>query len=305
MQVLWSGLGVLCAVVLASAAMAEASIKVVASFSILGDMTAAVAGEDARVVTLVGPNSDAHAYQPKPSDAKQLADARLVVVNGLGFEGWIDRLVRASGYQGPVVTASAGVTAVPIEHEAGHGHQHGKGRRPLDPHAWQSLENGQIYVRNIVDGLAKADPANAARYGARGDTYLRELAALDAAIRIELATVPAAQRRVITSHDAFQYFARAYGVTFLAAAGVSTDSEPSAAAVGALIRQIRRTGVKALFVENMTDQRLLAQIAREAGGVVGGTLYSDALAPAGQPAGSYLGMIRHNLDMLKAGMLKN
>jgi len=305
MQMLSWVLGALWAICLATVAVAEPAIKVVASFSILGDMTAVVAGEDARVTTLVGPNSDAHAYQPKPSDAKQLADAHLVVVNGLGFEGWIERLVRASGYKGPVVTASSGVTAVPVEHAAGHGHQHGKGHRALDPHAWQSLENGQIYVRNIAAGLAKVDPANAARYAARAEAYLRDLATLDATIKSELAAVPAAQRRVITSHDAFQYFARAYGVTFLAAAGVSTESEPSAAAVGALIRQIRKTGVKALFVENMTDQRLLAQIAREAGGVVGGTLYSDALARPGEPAGSYLGMVRHNLDMLKAGMLKN
>jgi len=296
----------LCVALVPGAGAAEGPIKVVASFSILGDMAARVGGEDARVVTLVGANGDTHAYQPTPADAKQIADAKLVVVNGLGFEGWIDRLVRASGYKGPVVTASRGVTALGLEGEERHGHGHGKGgKRAADPHAWQDLGNGQRYVRNIVDGFVRADPPRAERYKARGEAYLAELAALDAQVRAEIAAIPERQRRVITSHDAFQYFARAYGVRFLAASGVSTESEPSAADVAALIRQVRSTGVKALFVENMTDKRLIAQIAKEAGGVVGGTLYSDALSKPEEPGGTYLGMFRHNLDRLKAGMLKN
>jgi len=299
---------------LAFAGGAAAQIKVVASFSILGDIASEIGGARVKVVTLVGPNSDSHVYQPKPSDAREVAEAKLVIVNGLGFEGWLDRLVRAAGYGGPVVTASQGIAPLAIEPGHKHDHDHGQGRtgrrtvkpdKQADPHAWQDLKNGQVYARNIAAGLAKSDPANAGYYGERADAYLRQLGELDAFVRSELGAIPQAGRKVITSHDAFQYFGRAYGVAFLSPLGVSTESEPSAGEVAKLIRQMRAEGVKAVFIENMTDKRLVDQIAREAGGVMGGTLYSDALSDAAGPAGSYIKMFRHNVATLKAGMSRN
>ena len=288
------------------------AIRVVASFSILGDMTRRVAGDLAEVRTLVGPDGDAHVYQPTPADARAVAEARLVIVNGLGFEGWIDRLVRSSGYRGEIVIASAGVA--PLTLEEGHDHDGGAAPRlrgvlkPIatdDPHAWQNLEWGQLYVRNIVAGLSQADPANASTYRSRADAYLRELAELDEWVRRRLAETAKERRRVITSHDAFQYFGRAYDVEFLAPQGVSTESEPSAADVARLVRQIRALGIKALFVENMADSRLVEQIARETGATVGGALYADALSAPSGPAPSYVAMFRHNVSLLAAAMAKN
>lgn len=301
----WS---LLLAWLLASAGGAVAQIKVVASFSILGDMAAEIGGERVKVVTLVGPNSDGHVYQPTPAAARELAEAKLVVVNGLGFEGWIDRLVRAAGYRGPVVTASHGITPLDLEGEHHHEHAGSRGKqaaRRADPHAWQDLRNGQIYARNIAAGLAKADPTHAAHHHERAASYLRLLDQLDGFVRVELGAIPQDKRKVITSHDAFQYFGRAYGVTFLAPVGVSTESEPSAGGVAKLIRQIRTTGIRALFIENMTNQRLIDQIARESDGVLGGTLYSDALSERDGPAGTYVAMFRHNTALLKATMLRN
>jgi zinc/manganese transport system substrate-binding protein len=292
---------------------AVAQIKVVASFSILGDMVGEIGGEHVRTVTLVGPNSDSHVYQPRPSNAREIAEAKLVVVNGLGFEGWIDRLISAAGYRGPVVVASSGIA--PLALEDGHDHHHGgtsrTGRRTTkpskiaDPHAWQSLTNGQSYARNIAAGLAQADPANAGHYTARADAYVQRLAALDSFVKTELGVVPTAKRKVITTHDAFGYFGKSYGITFLAPIGVSTESEPSAGGVAQLIRQIKAEGVRALFIENMTDQRLVEQIAREAGSVLGGTLYSDALSQRDGPAATYEQMFRHNVALMKAAMLRN
>lgn len=321
-------------------AAAQEKLKVTASFSILGDMVREIGGERVELRLLVGPDGDAHVYQPSPADAKAVAQSRVLVVNGLNFEGWLNRLARASGFKGSIVTAAEGITPLSLSADDGHGHGHGhshgghghdhdhdhdhddghdhgshghgtkgaaKGAPATvpDPHAWQDIANGRRYVQNITRGLSAADPAGAAYYAERAAAYDRRLAELDAWVRAEIAAVPADKRRVITSHDAFQYFGRAYGVEFLAAAGTSTETEPSARTVAALIRQIREENVKALFVENMTNPRLIEQIAKDAGGVVGGELYSDALSKPGTPADSYVGMFRHNVAALKAGMLKN
>ena len=278
-------------------------LKVVASFSILADMVAAVGGDKVQVQSLVGPDADAHAYQPTPTDAKALAAADLVVVNGLGFEGWMGRLIKSSGSKATVVTASTGIKAIKTGrmHDGGHGHGHGA----ADPHAWQDLARGQMYVKTIAAALAKADAANAAVYQANADRYVAELAQLDAWVKQELGTVPAAKRKVITSHDAFAYFAEAYGVAFLSPVGVSTEKEPSAKDVARLVRQVKDTGVKAIFVETMTDPRLVEQLAKEAGAAIGGALYADALSKAGGPADSYVKMFRHNVARLREGMAKN
>ncbi len=281
------------------AARAAEPVPVVATFSVIADITRAVGGDRVAIRTLVPADSDAHVYQPTPGDAQALAAARLVVTNGLNMEGWIDRLIKASGYKGEVVTATKGIKTITMEDDD-HGHGHGK--KVTDPHAWQNALNGQIYARNIAEGLARVDPAGAATYRANAESYAAELKTLDGWVKAEIATVPAAQRKVITSHDAFGYLAAAYGITILSPQGISTEAEPSAKDVARLIRQIRKEKVKAVFIENMTDPRLIQQIARETGAVVGGTLYSDALSPAGGPADTYVKMFRYNLPLLVAGM---
>jgi zinc/manganese transport system substrate-binding protein len=287
------------ALTLPVAARAAEPLPVVATFSVIADITKAVGGDRIAVRTLVPADSDAHVYQPTPGDAQALAAARLVVTNGLNMEGWIDRLIKASGYKGEVVTATKGIKTITMEDDD-HGHGHGK--KVTDPHAWQNALNGQIYARNIAEGLARIDPEGAATYRANAESYAAELKTVDTWVKAEIATVPAAKRKVITSHDAFGYFAAAYGVTILSPQGISTEAEPSAKDVAKLIRQIRKEKVKAVFIENMTDPRLIQQIARETGAVVGGTLYSDALSPAGGPADTYIKMFRYNLPLLVAGM---
>jgi zinc/manganese transport system substrate-binding protein len=279
---------------------AAAEVKAVASFSILGDIVAHVGGDRVELTTIVGPNADTHVYEPKPADAQALSHAQVFFVNGLGFEGWLDRLVEATGFAGPVVVASEGVkTHAMAEEEHDHaGHDHGE----TDPHAWQSLKNGLLYVKNVAAGLCAVDPDGCAVYEANAAEYSAEISALDAKVIADIDTVPEAQRKVITTHDAFGYFGEEYGVTFLAPEGISTDSEASAADVGKLIEQIRADGVKALFIENMSDGRLIQQIASETGVTVGGELYADALSEPGEGAASYLDMFKHNVELLVPAM---
>jgi len=276
--------------------MAAGPLKVVASFSILGDMVKNVGGDKVRVSTLVGPNADTHTYQPTPADAKTLAQADIVVVNGLHLEGWLDRLIKASGYKGPVVTASEGVTTrTMIDADEG-------GKKITDPHAWQNLSNGKIYAVNIEKGLAQADPENAATYAQNARDYTARMDKMDAWVKASFNAVPRAKRKIITSHDAFGYLGQAYGVTLLSPMGVSTDSEASAQNVGKLVRQIKKENVTALFIENMTDPRLVENIARETGVRPGGELYSDALSAADGPAGTYLDMFKNNVALMTKAM---
>ncbi len=274
-------------------ARSHVSINVVATFSILGDMVQQVGGDRVNVTTLVGPDADAHVYQPTPADAKAVANTRLLIVNGLGFEGWIERLIEASGYKGPVVTATAG-----IEPRAMGDHDQGG----IDPHAWQNLANARIYVRNIADGLAAIDSAGAEIYHGNAVRYLKEVDAIEAQVREAVTSLPVERRKVVTSHDAFGYFSAAYGIEFHAPVGVNTESEASAGDVASLIRQINKKKIPAVFVENISDRRLIDQIVRETGARIGGTLYSDALSKADGPAGTYLGMMRHNIRVLIAAL---
>ena len=288
---------------------AQARPRVVATFSILGDLAAQVGGDAIDLSVLVGPDTDAHTYQPRPADARALAAAQVLVSNGLGFEGWIDRLVAAAPFRGRAIVASKGVATLKAAatghghgHDHAHGHDHGKG---IDPHCWQDVGRARRYAANIVEGLAAADPASAAAIKARGAAYDKTLATLDAWVRSEIGRVPAAQRRALIGHDSLRYFAAAYGVTFVSPRGFSTESEPSARDVAALIRQVREQKIKALFLENMTSPGLVEQIARESGAVVGPRLYSDALSAPGGPAPTYEAMMRHNVTTLVAGMLAN
>jgi len=287
---------------LAASPALAAEVNVVASFSILGDLVQQVGGEHVAVTVIVGPNADTHVYEPKPADAVSLAGADLFVVNGLGFEGWMERLVEATGYAGQVVVVSDSiVTHAMAEEGAAHeeeGHDHGE----TDPHAWQDLQNGVVYVRAIAEALCSVDRGSCADFTANADAYAAKLVALDADIKARLADVPEAKRKVITTHDAFDYFGTAYGVTFLAPEGISTDAEPSASDVARLIRQIKADGVTALFVENMSDGRLVQQIGDETGVTLGGELFADALSEADGPAATYLDMFKHNADLLIPAM---
>jgi zinc/manganese transport system substrate-binding protein len=293
---------------LSGAASADNKLKAVASFSVLGDMVKQVGGDRVEVTTLVGPNGDAHVFNPTPAIAKLLASADIFFVNGLGFEGWMERLEKSSGFKGEVVVASKGVTPLTMGEEDGHHHDdHGDdhdegGDEVPDPHAWQSLANGKIYVANIRDGLITADPAGKAEYVANATKYLAAIDAEEAAVKVAIAKLPPERRRIITSHDAFGYLADAYGLEVISPEGVSTESEASAQDVAMIIRQIREEQIPAVFLENVTDRRLLDQIARETGTKIGGVLYSDALSKADGPAPTYLGMFRHNIGALSAAL---
>ncbi len=287
-------------VAVSASASADTRLKAVATFSILGDLVREVGGERVDVTVLVGPDVDAHTYQPRPADARAVADAQVLVSNGLGFEGWIDRLAKAAPFKGRAVVATTGVPTL----EAGHGHGHNHAHGP-DPHCWQDVARTRRYVANIAAGLAAADPANADHYRQRAAAYDRRLAELDTWVKGEIAALPADKRKAITGHDSFRYFAAAYGVTFQSPRGYNTANEPSARDVAALIRQIREQRIKALFIENMTNPGLVEQIARESGAVVGARLYSDALSGPDGPAPTYEKMMRYNVSALAAGMAKN
>lgn len=293
-------------IVLLSGMAAQAEpLKVVASFSILADVVKNVGGDRVAVTVLVGPNSDAHVYTPTPADAKNVAQAAVVIVNGLGFEGWLDRLMKSAGRKAPYVVASKGVAPrkMAAEKADGHGHGHDHGKADADPHAWQSVANVKIYVANIRDALIAADGAGEAVYRAQAATYLAKLDALDAEVRAAVASVPAERRKVITTHDAFGYFAATYGLAFIAPQGVSTESEASARDVARIITQIRAQKIPAVFLENVNDPRLIKRIADETGAKIGGTLYSDALTAENGPAPTYIDLIRHNIKTLTGALL--
>jgi zinc/manganese transport system substrate-binding protein len=276
-------------------AQTQAKLPVVATFSILADFARNVGGERIEVAALVGPDGDTHVYQPKPADAKELGAAQLIVVNGLGLEGWIDRLITASGAKAPVIVATKGINPQKMGEE---------GRIGLDPHAWQSIANAKIYVANIRDGLIAVDPEGEAVYRANADNYLGKLDALEDEVKREIAKIPPGRRQIITTHDAFGYFGTAYGFRFIAPEGISTETEASARDVAKIIRQIKAQKIPAVFLENVTDPRLVRSIAAESGATVGGTLYSDALSPPESPASTYIDMMRNNVRELSAALAK-
>lgn len=295
----------------ARASQTQAPLKVVATFSILADMVKQVGGEEVSVVSLVGPNADAHVFDPSPADAKRLAQADVVVVNGLGFEGWIDRLIKSSGFKGQLVVASKGIKPLELPAEphrdhatekqaakGKHAHGHHHDHESQDPHAWQDLRNGMIYAKNIQQALVKARPQSQAVIDARAKAYIDQMSELDRQAKSKLRQIPPDDRRIISSHDAFEYFARAYGVKFFGLQGWTTDREASAADMAKLVREIRRDKVRALFVENMSDPRLLQRVAEEAGVKIGGKLYSDSLSPPGTAADTYLKMFTYNVNQI-------
>lgn len=278
-------------------------LKVVATFSILGDLVRNVGGDRVEITTLVGPNGDAHVYSPTPADGRRLTEAKIVFTNGLKFEGWIDRLVKSSGTKAARIEAAKGVKPLEGEEE-GHGHNHGHahGHEGVDPHAWQSIGNAKIYVANIRDALIAADAGGKAAYEANATAYLAKLDALDAEAKNLAAKIPADRRKIITSHDAFRYFEEAYGIEFVSPQGVSTEAEASAKDVAKIIQQIKREKIGAIFVENVSDARLMERIAKETGAKIGERVYSDALSDQSGPAGTYIDMMRHNIRAFSAAL---
>jgi zinc/manganese transport system substrate-binding protein len=273
-----------------SSARAENPLKVVASFSILGDFVKNVGGERVDVTTLVGPDGDVHVYAPAPADARKIADAKLLVINGLGLEGWLPRLLQASGGKAPMVTATRGITPLKLGSDA-------------DPHAWQSVANAKRYVANIRDALAAADPADADYFRKHAQDYLAKLDALDREVREAIERIPQSRRKVISTHDAFGYFASAYGIEFVAPLGVSTESEASARDIARIIAQIRAEKIPAVFLEKITDPRLMRRLSAETGATVGGTLYSDSLTDEKGDAPTYIDMVRHNIKALTSALV--
>jgi zinc/manganese transport system substrate-binding protein len=264
-------------------------LNVVASFSILADFVRNVGGDRINATTLVGPNSDVHVYTPAPGDAKTIAAAKLVVVNGFGLEGWLPRLLESSGSKAPIVVATKGITPLKLGSEA-------------DPHAWQSIANAKIYVANIRDGLVAADPAGSETFNANAARYLAELDALDSEMREAIAKIPPERRKLITTHDAFGYLASAYGIAFVAPSGVSTETEPSARDIAQIIHQVKAEKIPAVFLENISDDRLMGRIAAETGASVGGTLFSDSLTDEKGPAPTYIDLVRHNIKALTSAL---
>lgn len=292
----------------AAQSLSAQSLPVVASFSVLADMVREVGGPHVEVFSLVGPNADSHVFDPTPADAKRIASAKLVFVNGLGFEGWLDRLVKASGYRGPIVVVSKGVSTPPEradEHVSARAathkpvqHTHGA----LDPHAWQNLANAALYVQTIRDALIAAMPMHSVQLNQRATDYINRIQSLDQATKVRIAAVAAERRRVITSHDAFGYFAAAYGVTFYPLQGLATASEPSAAEIVRIVDQIKKNKVSAIFTENISDPRVLERIAQDSGAKVGGRLYADALTEPGTAADTYLKMFERNVTTIVEGI---
>lgn len=278
---------------------------VVATFSVLGDMVANVAGDHIDLVTIVGPNGDTELYRPTLADSRTIAGARIVFVNDLNddFEPWLEPLLKQSGFTGTKVVASRGAKTITAEEE--HPISAKEAAPVIDQHAWLDPRNGTVYVKNIAQALERADPANAADYRARAASYVKQLQSVDAWMRTEMTAVPVSKRRIIASHDSLQYLAKACGITLIAINGWTNKSEPSAAELARLARQIEVERVHALFLDSITDPRAMERIAKETGAVITGTLYGDALSAPGGEAGTYIEMIRHDVATLKAGMLKN
>ena len=274
-------------------------LNVVATFSILADFARNVGGDLVNVTSLVGPDSDTHVYTPAPSDAEKIAKAKLVIVNGLGLEGWLPRLIQSSGDKAVMVVASKGIAPRRIEVGESGGNERGG---EADPHAWQSVPNAKIYVANIRDALIAADPAGAQIYRANADAYLAKLDALDRDVRAMVAKIPLERRNVISTHDAFGYFAAAYGVHFIAPQGVSTEAEPSARDIASIITQVKKQKIPAVFLENISDPRMMRRIASETGAAIGGTLYSDSLTGENGEAPTYIDMVRHNIRALTSAL---
>ena len=257
---------------------------VVASASIFADMTAVIGGDLIEVRSIVPIGGDPHIYEPTPGDVQLVSRADLVLINGLTFEGWMNELIDNSGTRAETVTITAGISTIASEEYV----------NSSDPHAWMTAKNGMTYVRNIRAALQRLDPDNADVYAFNAGIYLQQLADVDQAIFRAIDSIPAAQRILITSHDAFRYYGRYYGIRVEAALGTSTDAQVQTDDVNRLTRIIRESGVPAIFVESTINPKLIRQLATDNGVIIGGELLADSLAEPDEPGGTYLGMLTTN-----------
>lgn len=308
------GFIILCAVSMLMPAYAQSEpvkvdpIKITVSFSILGDMVQQIGGEAVDVRVLVGPGQNSHQFQPKPQDAALLSDAEIIAINGLGFEGWMGRLVEASGTKAKLLVASRGIvprhlSAEEKRHEHGHDNEHAKKDVPIfDPHAWHDLKNAELYARNITSALIEARPSYKSFFKDQAVAYIKKIRELDAKLIKDFEAVPEEQRKVVTNHDAFGYFAQAYGIAFYAPIGISMSASPSASDIAALVNQIKEDNIRVVFMENMSSPRFIRQLAKDTKASIGGVLYAGALSPLRGPAPTYLDMIAHNAKLILKGI---
>ncbi|WP_074380949.1 metal ABC transporter solute-binding protein, Zn/Mn family [Bartonella doshiae] len=298
-------LGTLLLLLLSSfSASAHNKIRVVASFSILADLVKNVGGDSISISTFVGPNASIHIYEPTPRDVQALKNAHIIFINGLHLEGFIDRLITASGTKALLVEVSANIPPLNIQHQK-HSAQEHNHYSDIDPHAWQTIPNVEIYVKNIATAFCKIDQQSCVKYNRNSSAYIQKLKIAQETLKTKIATIPKDKRVIITSHDAFSYFAKEYGFTMLAPQSASTETEATAADVAKLIKQIKTNKAAALFVENISNPRLIKQISRETGLKIGGTLYSDALSNENGPAATYLDMMEHNIKTIIDAITKH
>lgn len=270
------------------------TLNIVASFSVLADVVQQVGGSHVQVKSLVGPDGDPHQFEPSPDDARSLKDADLAFISGEGLERWFEKLVTASGYRGTPVIVSTGIKLRERQR---------KGQISDDPHVWNSPLNVLVWVVNIEKALSAADPEAADDFKANAARYSRELRDLDSYAHARIDPVPPQQRKILTSHDAFGYLGRDYGITFLSPLGLSTETEASASDVAQLIDQVKNEHVKFYFIETSNDPRLVQQIANATGAQPGGKLYAEALSRPDGPAPTYARMLRYNIDALAKAMV--
>jgi len=266
---------------------------VVTTISILADLNREVAGDHVVVESLVEIGGDPHTYEPVPFDAGKISDADLILRNGLGLEHWLDTLIDASSVPRPVTTVTDGIQPLTIA---------GAGSDP-DPHLWMDPVAVRRYVDTISSALSDLDPAHAEDFRRNARRYRQRLDRLDEFVAVQLSTIPAEQRRLVTTHDAFRYFGQRYGLEVAGTIwSVSTEREPSATEVATLVDTVRSQGVPAVFVETTINPDLMQQVARDAGVAVGPPLYGDSLGEPGSGADTYLGMMRANTAALVTGL---
>lgn len=275
--------------------LAQAKVRVVTSFTILADFVQQVGQDKVDVLNLVSADSDPHMYEPTPQDVKNIAKADIIFINGLGFEGWLGRLTKAANTKGDVVVCTEHIHPRLVFEDT----------LLKDPHAWHSIPHAKIYVQNIARALKKKDPSNKAFYEKNMRTYLEKLTQLDESMRRRIDHIPPNRRKIITAHDAFGYFGNSYGVQVFAPQGVSTESETKIHSIIDLVKQIKQEKIRIIFIEKISNPKVIQQISDETGAQIGGELYADGLSATDGPANSYINMVRYNFNLILNSMIEN
>lgn len=264
-------------------------IKTVSTISIINDMVKNIGGDKVETHLICAIGTDPHSYIPKPSDPREISKSDIVFNNGIGLEHWIEQMIRNAGGDRPVIIVSEGIT--PIRDEAGF--------EDPDPHAWFDLENAQVYAKNIASGLIAIDPENESYYQANLERYLSELDEAHNWAKQQISEIPQVARVLITSHDAFRYFGKTYGLEVHGLQGISTESKPRTEDVKNIIDLIKEKNLKAVFIETTVNPALLQQITNETGAVIGGTLYSDSIGEPGSDGETFINAFKSNVSKIK------